>query len=76
LSQPREDIPGDKRLVAYVVPYQEHALTPELRRFLKEQLPEYGAFGLVMLPELPLTPKVDRALPSEGRSPELYVAPD
>jgi len=41
LSQPR-GYSGDKRLVAYVVLYQEHALTlSELRRFLKEQLPEY-----------------------------------
>ena len=38
----REDIPGDKRLVAYVVPYQDPAPSAsELRRFLKEKLPEY-----------------------------------
>ncbi|MFB2837776.1 amino acid adenylation domain-containing protein [Floridanema evergladense] len=60
----REDIPGDKRLVAYIVPQPDTALTvSELREFLKVELPDYmipSAF--VILESLPLTPngKVDR----------------
>ncbi len=65
----REDNPGDKRLVAYIVPESE-TTTPtssELRRSLKEKLADYmipAAF--VMLDTLPLTPngKVDtKSLP-------------
>jgi acyl carrier protein len=80
----REDRPGDKRLVAYVV--ASHEPTPtfsELRSFLKEKLPEYmipSAF--VFLDLLPLTPngKVDRrALPvPDERRPyidESFAAP-
>ncbi len=60
----REDIPGQKSLVAYIVTVQESAPTvSELRDFLKQQLPDYmipNAF--VSLPALPITPngKVDR----------------
>jgi amino acid adenylation domain-containing protein len=64
----REDQPGDKRLVAYLVHRPESKLTPdELRGYLKQRLPDYmlpSAF--VSLAELPLSPngKVDRrALP-------------
>ena len=33
---------GDKRLVAYIIPYQEQVpTTSELRRFLKQKLPDY-----------------------------------
>jgi amino acid adenylation domain-containing protein len=80
----REDVPGDKRLVAYIIPEGEQ--TPSvnvLRQYLKEKLPEYmvpNAF--VMLEKFPLAPngKVDRrALPApEHTRPELeetYVAP-
>ncbi len=67
----RPDAAGDLRLVAYVVPRAPAAPThDELRRWLRERLPEHmvpGAF--VSLPELPTgsTGKVDRsALPEPG----------
>jgi len=80
----REDEPGDERLVVYVVPNDgQEPTVSELRRFLKEKLPEYMVpSAFVMLGALPLTPnsKVDRqALPApQGTRPELegaYVAP-
>jgi len=69
----REDRPGDKRLVAYVVADHEPAPTvSELRRFLKDKLPDYMMpSSLVYLQALPLTPggKVNRlALPAPDRS--------
>jgi len=80
----REDDPGNKRLVAYVVLSQEQTPTiSDLHHFLKEKLPEYmmpSAF--VMLEALPLTPngKVDRrSLPKPDTTrPDLeaaYTAP-
>lgn len=78
----REDTPGDKRLVAYIVPQPPAIPTSsELRQFLKAQLPDYMVpNALVMLESLPLTPngKVDRrALPVPDLSAGLdqYVAP-
>ncbi|MEH2027051.1 non-ribosomal peptide synthase/polyketide synthase [Nostoc sp.] len=79
----REDIRGDKRLVAYIIPQPQ--ITPiisQLRSFLKEKLPDYMVpSAFVILESLPLTPngKVDRrALPAPEPSSELlekYVAP-
>jgi len=78
----REDQPGERRLVAYIVTDQKSTPTSAYISFLSEHLPEYmipSAF--VMLDALPLTPngKVDRqALPYPEVRPELaaaYVTP-
>ncbi|HEY0375499.1 MAG TPA: amino acid adenylation domain-containing protein, partial [Pyrinomonadaceae bacterium] len=68
----REEVPGEKRLVAYVARRGEaEPAGGELRAYLRGRLPEYmipSAF--VLLDELPLTPngKVDRAaLPAPER---------
>jgi amino acid adenylation domain-containing protein len=80
----REEVPGDKRLVAYIVPNREPAPTiRELRNFLKQKLPNYMVpSAYVLLDSLPLTlnGKVDRrALPDPGRTEQQdhneYVAP-
>jgi amino acid adenylation domain-containing protein len=80
----REDVPGDKRLVGYVVVDQQHPPTViQLRRQLAARVPDYIVPStFVLLDKLPLTPngKIDRqTLPAPGPSrPELeqaYVAP-
>jgi amino acid adenylation domain-containing protein len=65
----REDEPGERRLVAYVVAAPERSSElAGLRRWLEERLPSYMVpVAFVALPELPLGPtgKVDRrALPA------------
>jgi amino acid adenylation domain-containing protein len=87
----REDTPGDKRLVAYIVPQPEQTCTErsrstisisEVRNFLKEKLPEYMLpSAIVILDALPLSAnrKLDRrALPAPDLHNQLsdrYVAP-
>lgn len=80
----REDVPGDKRLVAYLVASQQPVPTSsELRSFLQKQLPDYMLPSyFVFLEAFPLTPngKVDRrALPApdltKRTAEETFVAP-
>ncbi|MDF5723373.1 MAG: amino acid adenylation domain-containing protein [Rhizonema sp. PD37] len=78
----RVDIPGQKRLVAYIVPHQLQPTTDELRHFLTSKLPNYMVpSAFVLLEALPMTPnqKVDyRALPTPNFSRNVedkFVAP-
>jgi amino acid adenylation domain-containing protein/non-ribosomal peptide synthase protein (TIGR01720 family) len=75
-----EEAGGDKEIVAYVIPKQEHSLTTnQLRVYLQSKVPDYMVPSSFMLLEtLPLTPngKVDRrTLPHPvSVRPELDVA--
>ncbi|HEY4595794.1 MAG TPA: amino acid adenylation domain-containing protein, partial [Thermoanaerobaculia bacterium] len=79
----REDVPGERRLVAYVVAPGAELEAAELRSALQQTLPEpYVPSAFVFLEALPLTPhgKVDRrALPAPDASREgtgvEFVAP-
>ncbi|HSU13619.1 non-ribosomal peptide synthetase, partial [Longimicrobium sp.] len=76
----REDAPGDRVLVGYVVAEAGEAPRAELKAFLRDRLPEYMVPTFVVaLGELPRLPngKVDRgALPAPAVDAErAYVAP-
>jgi acyl-CoA synthetase (AMP-forming)/AMP-acid ligase II len=68
----REDLAGDKRLVAYVVAQPTPPSSSQLRSFLQERLPHYMVpSAFVWLDNMPLTPngKVNRrALPAPDAS--------
>src|SRR5580765_5550160 len=76
----REDVPGDRQLVAYLVPADGTTPDPAtLRQALSKRLPEFMVpSAFVSLEALPLTPnrKLDRrALPTPERKAERYQSP-
>ncbi|MBD2540823.1 non-ribosomal peptide synthetase [Coleofasciculus sp. FACHB-SPT36] len=78
----REDNPGDKRLVAYIVPKEQAPSIHDLQDFLKQKLPSYMVPSAFMFLEaLPLTAngKIERrALPAPENlslSKVAYIAP-
>jgi amino acid adenylation domain-containing protein len=78
LALAREDVPGDKRVVAYLI-LQSDAVPDkdDLRRFLSEKLPDHLIPSVfVMLSEWPLTPsgKIDRRALPKPEQPSNYRA--
>jgi len=78
----REDIPGDKRLVAYVTSDQQAITVTAVREFLTGKLPNYMLpSAVVRLDAMPLTPngKIDRkGMPAPDVAPARqreFVAP-
>ncbi|MEV4937177.1 amino acid adenylation domain-containing protein [Streptomyces zaomyceticus] len=77
----REDRPGDKRLVGYLVPAEPEPDLPGIRAAAASVLPPYMVpSALVLLEQLPLTPngKIDRRLlpaPERADSGTDHVAP-
>ncbi len=79
----REDVPGNRYLAAYVLAATQEPEAGELRRFLKDRLPDYMVPAVfVFLGELPLNNnnKVDRrrlpAPAAEDVARRRYVAPE
>ena len=82
----REDVPGEKRLVAYLVPTEEPERTVDaeiMRAHLKEVLPDYMVPGIfIAMESLPSTPsgKLDRRMlpPPDFRAyaPRRHEAPE
>jgi amino acid adenylation domain-containing protein len=74
----REDIPGDKRLVSYIIAERGQTVpsAAELRKFLRQILPEYMLPAhFVTLEKFPLTPsnKINRlALPAPDHSGDKF----
>lgn len=79
----RDDLPGRKKLVAYVVPEREGLEPTDLREFLKEKLPDYMVpSAFVFLDKFPLTRngKIDhRKLPPpvgpDHNRKKIFIAP-
>jgi amino acid adenylation domain-containing protein len=79
----REDVAGEKQLVAYVVAKEESSLSSgDLRSYLKTKIPDWMApSSIILIEQMPMTAngKVDRkALPAPGAAAvteEHFVAP-
>jgi acyl-coenzyme A synthetase/AMP-(fatty) acid ligase/acyl carrier protein len=75
----REDLPGDKRLVGYVVPDNGAVSVAALRDLLAEHLPDFMVpSAIVVMSSFPHTPnnKIDRkALPAPDLGAEASSAP-
>ncbi len=77
----REDVPGEKQLVAYVAARPESLKVIDLRRYLKERLPEYMVpSAFVVMESLPVrsSGKIDpKDLPAPDRTAgqQHYVGP-